>query len=74
MVQPLRALVTLLEDLGLILSTYMASVTPIPRDKIPYSGLHRYYMHEVHRHTCRQNTHTPKINKFKNIKFFSNDT
>lgn len=27
----------------------------------PSSGLCRYYMHEVHRHTCRPNTNTHKI-------------
>lgn len=60
----LRAMTTLPEDPGLNFGTFMVtqlSVTPVPWDPVPFSGLCRHYMCMVHRHTCRQNTFTHKI-------------
>lgn len=52
--QWLRTLVALGEDLGAVLSPYMAPQlphTPIPED---LSGLHRHCTDIVHGHTCRK--------------------
>jgi len=42
------------------------SVTPVPGDLMPSSGLHRYCKHKAHIHACRKNTHTLRV-KFKNL-------
>ena len=41
------------------------SVTLVPGDPIPSSGLHGYYMHMEHRDICKQNTQTHKSFKKK---------
>ena len=68
MAQWSRALTALAEDPGLSLSTYMVAhkylylqfqgIQPL---LLASMGTRR--MHTVHRHTCRQNTHTHKMNK-----------
>lgn len=32
--------------------------TPVPWGLMPFACLHWYYIHIMHRHRCRQNTHT----------------
>ena len=41
------------------------SVTPVPGDPMPSSGLQGHCMHVVDRQTCRQNPYTHKINSQK---------
>lgn len=43
------------------------SLTPVPDDPMPPSGLCRYCMPVVHRYTCRQNA---QIHKIKIIIYF----
>lgn len=59
MLQLLRALATLLEDLGLLglpvpQCSSQPSTAPVPEILILSSGLFRYCMHVMHRHTFRQ--------------------
>jgi hypothetical protein len=56
MAQGLRALTILAEDLGLIPCACMASL--VPEDLRPSSGLLELCTHMVHRHTCKQSTHS----------------
>ena len=67
MAPQLRALAAFPEDPDLIPSTHncdsQPSVTPVPGDLTPSSGILVYCMHMMHRHTCRQNTHIHKIKK-----------
>lgn len=54
MAQELRALDDLVEDLHSVPSTHMVtqpSVTLVPWDLTPSSGLHEHHMHILHRHT-----------------------
>ena len=43
------------------------SVTVLPGDLMPTSGLHGHYMYFINKHTCRQNTH---IHEIIRINFF----
>ena len=44
------------------------SVTPVPRDLMPFYGLHGHHTHGLHRHTCRPHTPTQKIKINKSLK------
>jgi hypothetical protein len=48
------------------------TLTPVPGDPMPSSGLHRQCTYAVHSRTCRQNTHTYKIKINKKLKNISN--
>lgn len=70
MAHQLRRLAFLLEDPGLTSSTTrwsQSSVTLVPGEPTPSSGLWTPGTHMVHVYTCRQNTQTPKI-KSKNTR------
>lgn len=61
----LKALVALVEDLGMVPSTHIAAhnsmLTPMPWDLILSSSLHRDQEHACqYIKTCRQATDTPK--------------
>ena len=65
MVQQLRALAALEEDLGLVPSTNITglqlTVTPLSGDPTSFSGLHYTCIHMVH-----LNIHSRKVNKQTN--------
>lgn len=57
----LRTPAALVEDLGSILSTHtetQLSVTAVPRDLVPPSGIHRHCQKEVHINIRAGKTHT----------------
>lgn len=49
-------------------------VTPVPKDPKPSSVLHRYSTHAMHRHMCRQNTHTHTWKSVLNDNFKAGST